>query len=78
MEPLVIITPGELTAMIREAVSDALKATQPEKLYTRTQLCKLLNRSSRTINRLIETGQLIATSDGRVSHTNLENYLKNN
>ncbi|HCT71554.1 MAG TPA: hypothetical protein DF409_11635 [Bacteroidales bacterium] len=71
----------ELKQIILQALSEYEKRrgmiTQYGKNYSIAQAARLLGRTTSTIKKLIETGELQATSDGRrITPKAIEDYLR--
>lgn len=71
----------ELKQIILQALSEYEKrrgmVTQYGKNYSLPQAARLLGRTTSTIKKLIETGELKATSDGRrITQKAIEDYLR--
>jgi len=79
---LIITTEQELRKIIYSSVELAVKEqfnkTSENKIYSINQVAKMLNKKHETIKRLILTGVIKGTADGKISQQNLNEYMKNN
>jgi DNA-directed RNA polymerase specialized sigma subunit len=75
---IIIITPDELKDIIHESIQSALDALESknEKTYTINAVAKHLGRSHETVSKLVKSGVLKTTPDGRILQSSVRNYLK--
>jgi len=81
---LIVTTPEELRSIIFATVQEAIKTQHEQqndilfnqKIMSINQVAKRLGRKHATIKRLVVTGAIKATSDGRITEDNLSIYLK--
>ena len=69
----------ELKAIINETLDERerlLALQKPMKLYSINQVALRLGRHHSTIKKLVKTGRLLSTNDGRIPETAIEDYLK--
>lgn len=74
-------TKNEFKEIIRQALFEYERSkvidTQIGKNFSIPKAAEILNRTPATIKKLIETGKLKATSDGRrITHEALQEYLR--
>ena len=55
-----------------------IRPFQECQLFTKTEIAKLLNVSLSQVTKLIKTGKLATTADGRVSEYNVREYITRN
>lgn len=63
------------TQKITDAIIDSTKSRTP-KLYSLSKAGKILHRKPETIKKLIESGVLRATDDGKITQQAIDDYLK--
>ena len=64
--------------IIRYIHDHFLRPLQECQLFTKTEIAELLNVSSSQVTKLIKTGKLHTTADGRVSEYNVREYITRN
>lgn len=76
--PIIIITPDELKTLIQDSINSALDAREPknERSYSINAVATMLHRSHETINKLVKSGAIKSTTDGKILQSALDNYLK--
>jgi IS30 family transposase len=79
MEIAVIYQKEELKAIIKECLTEHEAETADKvseiKSYSINQVAKQLGRHHSTIKKLIKTGQIVSTSDHRITQAELNRYL---
>jgi len=77
MSKIIIITPEELTDLIREAVNSAFDAREPknERTYSINAVAQMLHRSHETINKLVKSGAIKSTPDGKITQSSIDKFL---
>jgi hypothetical protein len=76
---LIITSPEDLKKVVKEALIDFEKEKQslePEKLYYKNQVAKMLGKSFATIKKLAENGTIRTTASGLISRSAIEEYLR--
>ena len=79
MDKTIITTEKELHATVQKAITDAMIAAErakPEKLYNFSQVARKLEVDRRSVVRMVKTGRITATADGRyITQAELDRYL---
>jgi hypothetical protein len=80
MSKLIVMTPEELTELVKEGAKSALKSVLEEredkvKIYTINEVAKMLAKAHQTVKKMVNEGKLKTTPDGRITQLELNRYL---
>lgn len=75
---IVIVEIEEFKGILREIILEALNnGTENEKYYSINGAAKKLHLAHATVNKIVERGLLRTDAAGRLSETEINNFLKN-
>jgi excisionase family DNA binding protein len=77
MENVAIFKKEDLKLAILDALSEFESKKINTKLLSINAVAKRLNKSNRTISRLVKEGFIKTTKSGLIPESEIENYLKN-